>query len=93
MRILLFVPLLLTAACNVQTDSGNNQVTLQYNAQAAQDAASDVGNTAQGIGQAIGNDVHRAGDQIDNSSIVAKDGQNDGNDNGNAATNATGNRQ
>lgn len=71
MRIMLLTPLLLLGACNVTTDSGNNQVTLQYNKDAAARAASDVGNTAENIGTAIGNEAQETANKIDNSKIIA----------------------
>ena len=53
MRFLLAIPLLLVAACNVSTDANNDSVTLQYN----EDAAEEVGNAAENIGTAIGNEA------------------------------------
>ena len=51
MRILLAVPLLLlSAACNVDNDEANNQVVLNYDEEAAENAAEDVGNVAEDIG-------------------------------------------
>jgi adenylosuccinate synthase len=69
MRIMLLSPLLLLGACNVSTD--NNAVTVQYDQNTAENAASDVGNTAQGIGAAIANDADRTAAKVNNSSIVA----------------------
>ena len=68
MRILFALPLLTLAACNVQNDTANDQMTLQYNqelledfasdaANATEDAASSVGNIAVSTGQAIRNEV------------------------------------
>ncbi|MEA3016637.1 MAG: hypothetical protein QOI38_1359 [Sphingomonadales bacterium] len=68
MRILFALPLLTLAACNVQNDSANDQMTLTYNqerieqgvsdaANATEDAASSVGNIAVSTGQAIRNEV------------------------------------
>ena len=71
MRVLLAIPLLLTGACNVVSDPSNDQVTVQYNEEAAQDAASDAGNTAEGIGSAIVNEANETADRVDNSGIVA----------------------
>jgi hypothetical protein len=70
MRILIALPLMLAsaAACSVDSDGGNDQVTLEYNEQrirdgvrktgrAARDVASGVGNVAESTGRAIGNEV------------------------------------
>ncbi|MEA3041767.1 MAG: hypothetical protein QOC65_1256 [Sphingomonadales bacterium] len=68
MRILFALPLLTLAACNVQNDSANDQMTLTYNqerieqgvsdaANATEDAASSVGNIAVSTGRAIRNEV------------------------------------
>jgi hypothetical protein len=68
MRILFALPLLTLAACNVENDSANDQMTLTYNqerieqgvsdaANATEDAASSVGNIAVSTGQAIRNEV------------------------------------
>ena len=85
MRFLLLTPLLLLGACNVSTD--NNAVTVQYDQNTAQNAASDVGNTAQGIGAAIANDADRTAAKVDNSAIVAKDGNDQDADDTNATDN------
>ena len=53
MRILLALPLLLVSACNVSTDANNDSMTIQYN----EEAAEDVGNAAENIGTAIGNEA------------------------------------
>jgi hypothetical protein len=68
MRILFALPLLTLAACNVQNDTANDQMTLTYNqerieqgvsdaANATEDAASSVGNIAVSTGHAIRNEV------------------------------------
>jgi len=68
MRILIGLPLLALAACNVENDAANDQMTLTYNqerieqgvsdaANATEDAASSVGNIAVSTGQAIRNEV------------------------------------
>jgi hypothetical protein len=68
MRIVLALPLLLLGACNFANDATNDTVTLEYNQQRIEDAASDtakaarevasgVGNVAVSTGRAIGNEV------------------------------------
>jgi len=68
-KILLALPLLLTAACNVENDPQNDQVTLQYNEEQAQNVAEDVGNTAEGIGEAIANEAEDAAAKIQNTDV------------------------
>ena len=69
MRILLAVPLLLTAACGVDHDTTNDQVTIQYNEQQIENAAEDVGNTAEGIGGAIANEAQETADKLQNTDV------------------------
>ena len=61
MRMIVALPLLLLAACNVDSDSANDQVTLEFNGERIEDAASDaagaVGNAAESAGAAIENEV------------------------------------
>ena len=72
MRILLLAPLLLAGACNVSTD--NNAVTVQYDQNTAENTMADIGNTAENMGAAIGNEVDATANKVDNSGIVAGDG-------------------
>ena len=55
MRILFALPLLALAACQVTKDDKNDQVTVQYNQDVAENAASDVANGAKEAGTAITN--------------------------------------
>ena len=57
MRLLLALPLLLVAGCNVTTDDANDQTTIEFNGQRAEEAVEDVGNAVQGAGAAISNEV------------------------------------
>jgi hypothetical protein len=77
MRILVLTPLLLLGACNVSTDQGNNSVTVQYDQNTAENAAADIGNTAQAMGNAIGNEVDETAAKVNNSGIVADDDHNE----------------
>jgi hypothetical protein len=81
MRILMIVPALLLGACNVSTDANNDAMTVQYNEQAAQNAAADVTNTAQDVGNAISNGVNEAGNEVNDSGIVANDNDSNAVDN------------
>ena len=65
MRMLALLPLLLTAAaCNVQTDSRNDQVTV--NTAGIENAADDVANQADQAVSDVGNSVEGAGERIEN---------------------------
>lgn len=69
MRMLLATPLLLVAACGVEHDTANDQVTVQYNEQEIQQTAEDAGNTAEGIGAAIANEAEDAAAKIQNTDV------------------------
>ena len=66
MRITFALPLLLLGACQVTKDDANDQVTVEYNQDLAENAAEDVANTAESIGEDIANDVERTGDKVQN---------------------------
>ena len=66
MRSIVALPLLLAAACNVDNDSTNDQVTLEYNQQQIEDAASDAANTSRDVASSIGNVAASTGDAIRN---------------------------
>ena len=57
MRIFFALPLLMVAACSVERDAQNDQVTVGFNEQRLENAASDVGNAAAGAAAAIENEV------------------------------------
>lgn len=68
MRTLLALSLLILAACDVDSDAGNDQVTLEYDeqkikntakaaARTTKEVASGVGNVAATTGRAIKNEV------------------------------------
>ena len=64
MRILLAVPLLLLGACQVSKDE--NSTTVSFNQDVAENAAADIGNTAENIGGMIANDVDATADKVQN---------------------------
>ena len=66
MRMMLALPLLALAACNVDNDSGNDQMTLQYNEQRIKDAASRAADTAQEVGASVGNVAVSTGRAVSN---------------------------
>jgi hypothetical protein len=57
MRMLLALPLLIVAGCNVQSDDANDSVTIGLNEQRLDNAIDDVGNAAEEAGDALGNEV------------------------------------
>ncbi|HET9428274.1 MAG TPA: hypothetical protein VFO69_07940 [Allosphingosinicella sp.] len=66
MRIILMLPLLLAAGCNVDNDEANDQMTLEYNQERIEDAAASAANTAEEIGASIGNVAESTGQAISN---------------------------
>ena len=67
MRLLIALPaLLMLGACQVSKDDANGTTSVTYNSDVAENAATDVGNTAGNIAADIGNDVKATGDKIDN---------------------------
>ena len=50
MRKILAIPLLAVAGCNVDSDSANNQVTLEYDRERIEQARDTMGNVAAGVG-------------------------------------------
>ena len=68
MRLIIALPLLLAAAgCNVSKEG--NAVTVQYDQNTAENAASDVGNFAENVGSAISNDVSSTSNKIKNTDV------------------------
>jgi hypothetical protein len=66
MRMMLALPMLALAACQVTTDDQNDQMTVQYNQDVAENAAADVANGAREAGAAIANGAEDAGAAIKN---------------------------
>jgi hypothetical protein len=64
MRLLLAAPLLLLGACQVSKD--DNSTTVSFNQDVAENAAEDIGNTAENIGGMIANDVDETADKVKN---------------------------
>ncbi len=67
MRIAFAIPLLLLGAC--QVSKGSNEVSVTYNSDVAENAAKDVGNTAQNIANDIGTDVKKTGEKLQNTDV------------------------
>lgn len=66
MRALMILPLLAMAACNVTKDGANDQVTVEYNGDVAENAAADVGNAAQEAANDVGRVAEDIGNKVDN---------------------------
>ena len=78
MRIVLAtaaIPLLMLGACQVSKDNTNGTMSVTYNSDVAENAATDVGNTLQNVAGDIGNDVQKTGDKIQNK--VGEENSND----------------
>jgi hypothetical protein len=70
MRIALaIVPLLALGACQVSKDESNGTTSVTYNSDLAENAAADVGNTAETIASDIGNDVKKTGEKLQNTDV------------------------
>ena len=61
MRIILALPLLALAGCDVDNDSANDQMTLQYNQQRIEDAAAATARTTRDVATGVGNVAASAG--------------------------------
>jgi hypothetical protein len=66
MRILFALPILMLAACNVENDATNDQVTLEYNQERLEDAASDAVDTVKDVARGVGNVASDTGRAISN---------------------------
>jgi hypothetical protein len=64
MRILVLLPVLALGAC--QVTKSDNQTTVEYNQDVAENAASDVVNGAKEAGAAISNSASDAADTVKN---------------------------
>ena len=77
MRILLAVPLLFVAACGVDNDPQNDQVTLQYDENEMENVTADLGNAAENAGEALGNAAEEVGDTVRNTDVDVDTGGDD----------------
>lgn len=66
MRLMLALPLLALAACSVDNDSANDQMTLEYNEQRIENAARGAARTAKEVGTGVGNVAASTGRAIGN---------------------------
>ena len=66
MRFIMTLPLLALAACQVTTDDKNDQMTIQYNQDVAENGIADAANTAEDIAGKVSNDVQQTADKVEN---------------------------
>jgi hypothetical protein len=64
MRLIFALPLLALAACDVDNDSANDSVRLEYNEQRIRDAAAATARTAKEVGSGVGNVAVSAGQAV-----------------------------
>ncbi|WP_114952047.1 hypothetical protein [Sphingosinicella terrae] len=66
MRMIFALPLLLVAACGVNNDPQNDTVTLEYDQNQVEETAQDLGNAADDAATEIGEAARGAGRAIEN---------------------------
>ena len=66
MRSFLLLPLVALAACQVTEDDQNDQMTVQYNQDVAENAAADIANGAEEAGEAVMNGARDVGNTVEN---------------------------
>ena len=69
MRVLLALPLLALAACQVTKDDANDSVTVEYNQDVAEEGLQDAANLAGNVAGTVANDVEQAADKVENTDI------------------------
>ncbi len=79
-KIILFAPALLLGACQVTDDKGNDQVTVSYNQDVAENAGAKALNTIDQAAGAIVNDTKEASAAVKNLDVDVRVGtRTDGN--------------
>jgi len=66
MRMIIALPLLALAACQVTTDDKNDQMTIEYNQDVAENGIADAANTAEELAGKVSNDVQETADKVEN---------------------------
>ncbi len=66
MRMVLALSLLTVAACDLNSDAANEQVTLEYNKQQIKETAVTAGRTAREVASGVGNVAATTGRAIKN---------------------------
>ena len=67
--LLAIIPLVALAACNVTKDGANDQVTVEYNADVAENAIADVGNAAEDAANEVGQAAQDVGNKVENTDV------------------------
>ena len=65
MRLFLALPLLALAACQVTKDDKNDQMTIEYNQDVAENGVADAANTAEDLVGKVVNDVEQTADKVE----------------------------
>ena len=69
MRLLILLPPMFLAACQVSQDSDNGTITTEFNQDVAENAAQDVANGAEALGGAIVNEAEQTAAKIENTDV------------------------
>ncbi|MCL6697540.1 hypothetical protein LZ496_01900 [Sphingomonas sp. NSE70-1] len=69
MRMIVALPLLALAACQVTKDDANDSVTVEYNQDVAENGLEDAANLAGNVAATVSNDVQEAADKVENTDI------------------------
>ena len=72
MRILIVLPLMALAACQVSKDEANNTVSVTFNETVAANVVDDAQNVGENVAAGVGNELRRAGDRIENTDVDVK---------------------
>ena len=65
MRMFLALPLFALGACQVTTDDKNDQMTIEYNQDVAEEGIADAANTAEDLAGKVSNDVQETADKVE----------------------------
>ena len=66
MRLIFVLPMLALGACQVTTDDKNDQMTIEYNQDVAENGIADAANTAEELAGKVSNDVQQTADKVEN---------------------------
>ena len=69
MRMIVALPLLALAACQVTKDDANDSVSVEYNQDVAENGLEDAANLAENVAATVANDVEQAADKVENTDI------------------------
>ena len=66
MKIIIALPLLALAACQVTKDDANDSVTVEYNPDLAENGLEAAADFAGNVAGTVANDVEQAADKVEN---------------------------